>query len=711
MALLYLEPLHPRTSKGDVLTLLHDQGGIARGLIGKIEFHGGQAVVEIPEGWDARLVKALSGATLYQKHLRAWIGGATAIGSGEDHFQRLLRLLDVESRAEATQSLERIRRLSAEEAERNGHSLVGLVIDDEYTGLGGSFILTLVKRNRTLPLPWTRLGTGSPVMLTAEACSHPPSFRAVVSERGEDSIRVALNDLPDELEEHASWRVDACGDEVAHQRQRTALEMVRSATGGRLAKLRQVLLGERAPTFDPIAPYTPLNPALNPSQQSAVQFALSAEDLAIIHGPPGTGKTTTVVELVRQAVARGEKVLACAPSNLGVDNLLERLVAAGENAVRLGHPARVLPQLREHTLDLMVEEHKDVRIAHKLVREALALRRKAERHTRAKPAPGARREMRQEARELLADARRLEQQTVERILDGATVLCCTLTGLSNDLLGKREFDLAVIDEAGQSTEPPCWIPLLRSRRVVLAGDHCQLPPTVLSRDAAAQGFGVSLMERLVALAGAEISRRLKVQYRMHAAIMEFPSIEFYEAELEADEGVRSHLLVDLPGIEANALTEAPLHFIDTAGAGYEEQLEPDGESRQNPQEARLVERKVRELLAAGLPPQDVAVIAPYAAQVRLIREEMQAPGVEIDTVDGFQGREKEAVVVSLVRSNGDGEIGFLADTRRMNVALTRARRKLIVIGDSATLSGHHFYKSLFDYFESCAAYHTVWEES
>ena len=246
--------------------------------------------------------------------------------------------------------------------------------------------------------------------------------------------------------------------------------------------------------------------------------------------------------------------------------------------------------------------------------------------------------------------------------------------------------------------------------MVLAGDHCQLPPTVVSREAEDEGFGRSLFERLIDTCGSDVTRRLTTQYRMHAAIQDFSSMEFYDAELEADEAVRDHLLCELAGVEQKSLTQQPVHFIDTAGAGYEEEIEPNGESRLNPQEAELVTEKVRELLDAGLPPSDIAVITPYSAQVRLLRQTIKEDGLEIDSVDGFQGREKEAVVISLVRSNSDGEIGFLRDIRRMNVALTRARRKLIVIGDSATLSAHPFYTSLFDYFDDINAYHTVWEE-
>jgi superfamily I DNA and/or RNA helicase len=499
-------------------------------------------------------------------------------------------------------------------------------------------------------------------------------------------------------------------DEIARQRQVAALAEAKRADRGRLMQLRDVLLGMRPPKFEAEKSIAPLDDGLNESQRAAVTFALSAADVAIIHGPPGTGKTTTVVELIRQAAARGQKVLACAASNLAVDNLLERLVRSGERAIRLGHPARVLPELQEHTLDLLVDAHPDVALARKLLREAEGLRDKAARFTRAKPLPGARQEMRQQARELVADARRIEAVVVQHILDSATVICATLTGVDSGMLGDREFDLAVIDEAAQAIEPACWIPLLRSNRVVLAGDHCQLPPTIVSLPAAKEGLAISLMERLIGELGGGIARRLTTQYRMHEAIMCFSSDEFYEGSLIADFSVGGHLLHDLPGVAKLPLTESPLSFIDTAGAGYDEELEPDGESRRNPAEAELVTKQVLALLEAGLPTRDIAVIAPYAAQVRLLREQLKIDGLEIDTVDGFQGREKEAVVISLVRSNDRGEIGFLGDTRRMNVALTRARRKLIVIGDSATIAAHTFFERLLGYFELHGAYKTVWEE-
>lgn len=628
----------------------------------------------------------------------------------EDHFQRLLRLLKLEAEAEARQAGERSNRLSGADAERSGTTLVDLALVDETSGLGGRCLLTLVKRNRSLALPWTRLQVGTPVLFSCQdGAAEPASCRGVVCERTEQRIGVAVDEPP--AETAASYRLDLAGDEIARNRQRTALERARGARRDRLAELRQVLLGEAAPTFGPEVPFLPLTSSLNAAQQEAVRFALAARDLAIIHGPPGTGKTTTVVELIRQAVRRGEKVLACAPSNLAVDNLLERLVAANERVVRLGHPARVLPALQAHTLDVLARDHPDVRRARKLTQDGFALFRKASKYTRAKPEPGARRDQRQEARQLLAEARRLERLAVERVLDAAAVVCATTTALDGDLLGPRHFDLAVLDEACQTTEPGAWVPVPRCGRLVLAGDHCQLPPTVLSPEAAAEGFGVSLLERLVGQYGPDVTRRLSVQYRMHEAIMRFSSKEFYEGVLEADPSVRGHLLCDLPGVRADLLTQTAIQFIDTAGAGFDEQVEAEGESRFNAEEGRLVVRKVRALLDLGVAPGDVAVIAPYAAQVRWLREAVAVPDLEIDSVDGFQGREKECVVVSLVRSNPEGEIGFLADVRRMNVALTRARRKLLLVGDSATLGGHPFYRDLLTYLETAGAHQSVWEET
>ena len=631
------------------------------------------------------------------------------------HFERLARLLELEAAAEAEQLAELARRRTGPQAERSGNCLIKLAIRDEEPAFGGRVVVTLGKRDQTQELPWNRLSVGTPVLLTEE---HAPGkgvpaqrgWRGLVSRRDRATLDVVLTQSPESEQDRPTFRLDVASDEIARQRMKAAILAAGSADRGRLMQLRDCLMSVRPLKVEEVKPLSTLDESLNDSQREAVEFAMAAADVAIIHGPPGTGKTTTVVELIRQAVARGEKVLACAASNLAVDNLLERLVRAGENAIRLGHPARVLKELQEHTLDLLVDAHPDVAVARRLIKEANQLFDKAARFTRAKPLPGAKQQMRADARELIADARRIESQVAEHLLDSASVLCATLTGVDSQVIGDRTFDLVVIDEAAQSIEPACWIPLLRAGRVVLAGDHCQLPPTIVSNEAAREGLAVSLMERLMRDLGTGISRLLTTQYRMHEAIMDFSSEAFYESSLVADGSVAGHLLQDIPGVTPGPLTGTPLAFIDTAGAGFDEELEPEGESRRNPQEAEVVGRQVLALVDAGVASRDIAVITPYAAQVRLLRDQLAMEGLEIDTVDGFQGREKEAVVISLVRSNGTGEIGFLADTRRMNVALTRARRKLIVIGDSATIAGHDFYHKLLEYFELHDAYGTIWDQ-
>lgn len=620
----------------------------------------------------------------------------------QQYFERFAGWLELEGDAEIERLALRRLRHSESHAEKTGDALVDLVIEDEEPGLGGRLLLTLCKRKQTQVLPWNRLRTGSPVILSATDPKVRESLTGVVSARSQRTIQVAVNDWPSAK----SLRLDLSPDEITRKRQLAALKIVEESRG-RVAQLRRIVLGERAPQFGDL-PEVKFQTDLNPSQQQAVRFALSANDLAIIHGPPGTGKTTTVVELILQAVARGERVLACGPSNTAVDNILARLAATRTNVVRLGHPARVFKQLRDFTLDALVEADDLMYRIKNLYREADRLERKSESYTRAAPAPGARQSQRREAREIRREAKDLKRQISGSIINSADVLCATTT-FDDSILGDEVFDLVVIDEACQCTESASWIPMLRADRVVLAGDHFQLPPTVISKQAASEGFATSLLERLVNMYGTDINRRLTIQYRMHQQIMKFSSMTFYDDSLVADASVRGHLLSEIPRLDNIPMTNEPLMFIDTAGKGWEETMEEEGDSKFNPGEANLVLMLVEQLVDAGLPAEDIAVIAPYAAQVRLLRDRCDLEDLEIDTVDGFQGREKEAVIISLVRSNAIGEIGFLGDTRRMNVAMTRPKRKLIVIGDSATLAGHPFYASMLDYFEKQNAYISAWQ--
>lgn len=642
----------------------------------------------------------------------------------DTHFINMMEWLALESKAEIARMAERRKLKYSADVEKSGETILDLVMIDHDPGLGGRTLVTYRRRVQDQPLPWTRLRVGSPVVVSEFPDDSSGCETGVVSRLSKETIQVALGRWPD----GDGFRIDLTADEMTRQRQFAALNVAKDSRG-RLGLLRSVLMGERKPGFSELPDFheSQFFTPLNASQQAAVRFALSAQDLAIIHGPPGTGKTTTVVELIIQSIERGERVLAVSPSNTGVDNLLERLVAAKQRVVRVGHPARVTESLRDYTLDGLVERHENMPVIKSLMREAEAIFRKSDKWTRAKPVKGQRQELRADAKLLLADARRLERHAIDSILDRARVICGT-TSFSEDLLGDRWFDLIVVDEACQSTEPGCWVPLLRGDKIVLAGDHQQLPPTVISIEAAKQGFAKSLMERQIEIYGDTVTRLLTVQYRMHEAIMNFSSREFYKNQLIAHESVRTHLLSELENVKAVDLTNTPVRFIDTAGANWDEELEPDGESKRNPREAELVVTLAQRLVESGVEPGEIAVIAPYAAQVRMLRGLMAEAArfgfthpnddrasllrdVEIDTVDGFQGREKETVIITLVRSNPTGEIGFLADTRRMNVALTRARRSLVVIGDSATLGAHPFYQAFFEYVEKLGNYGTVWDGS
>lgn len=721
MASIEIQALPPKTSRGTIVRFVEQVGELSRDKIGAIEIRGRTAIVEVPNSAVQRLCRLMDGAKIGVDSVRVVTRSANTEVTPNEHFTRLLRWIDLEGAAEAEQNRLQLSRLSGHAAEATGRCLVRMSLMEIEPGLGGRFILYFSKPSRG-PLPWNRFAVGSPILLRADDQSSDGTMRGIVCERDDLALRIAFEHAPDIFDETESFRIELSVDEVTRQRQRHAIERVQSAAAERLADLRDILLGEVAPQFDvPIDSSSELmreskigtwaNSSLDSSQQEAVEFVLSARDVAIVHGPPGTGKTTTLIEVICRSVARGAKVLACAPSNLAVDNLLERLVERNQKAIRIGHPARVLPLLREKSLDVIVDSHPDLQVSRKLVKEAFALQERAAKRTRVRMERAEKQQLRQEARAMLADARRIEGQIVESILDDADIICSTLTGIDSEVLGQRKFDVAIIDEACQTTEPSCWIPALRSERLILAGDHRQLPPTVLSVEAAKAGFAISMLERLMNSRGPEISKQLQVQYRMHRDIMSFSSEEFYAGSLIAHETVADRLLKQLPGVADTPESNSALEFIDTAGAGYDEEKESEGESRLNRKEADIVVRRVQELMAIGVADSVIAVIAPYAAQVRLLRQLLQekGPRIEVDTVDGFQGREKEVIIISLVRSNLNGEIGFLGDERRMNVAMTRAKRKLILIGDSATICNNLFFEKVVNYFQEKEAYRSVWE--
>ncbi|KAF3928356.1 hypothetical protein ABW21_db0202801 [Orbilia brochopaga] len=422
-----------------------------------------------------------------------------------------------------------------------------------------------------------------------------------------------------------------------------------------------------------------------------------------------TGKTHTLIEIIRQLVAENLKVLVCGPSNISVDNIADKLAAYRIPMVRVGHPARVLPTVLSSSLDYVIQTSdagmlvKDIR---KEMDEKLADVKKARN-------AGDRRRTWEDIRGLRKECKEREIRCTREIMGTSKVVLSTLHGAGGrDVLGQK-FDVIIIDEAGQALEAQCWIAMLNATKCILAGDHLQLGPTVpRSEKDEFKELELSLFERLIKLQGSKIKKSLSVQYRMHQTIMDYPSNSLYGASLIAAESVQNHLLSDLPDVEATEDTKEPLVFWDTQGGDFRERVpdETDAsskrsfqeESKSNPTEASLCGLHVRSLIKAGVRPSDIAVITPYNAQVTLLSETLKSdfPDIEIGSVDGFQGREKEAIVLSLVRSNEKHEVGFLSDERRLNVAMTRPRRHLCVIGDSETVSrGSKYLKAWMVFLE------------
>ena len=558
--------------------------------------------------------------------------------------------------------------------------------------------------------------SGSAVQLTSDdGKGETASYRGIVrSARGMDA-EVVLDgeEIPDQAT-HRAWVMDARFDERSFKEMARALSDVlnagRDGKPSRLAALREVLLGYAQP--EPSTPEPFVHPNLNPSQCAAVAFALTAREVTTVHGPPGTGKTTTLVQLVKSLVRRGEKVLCSAPSNAAVDLMVERLSAVGLKVTRIGHPMRIDPAVVDRSLDRLVEAHPDHKQVKLYRRQAEEAAREAEKQFRSFGADqrAARREAYAEARALRKEANHLEAFLAERAVDAAEVVCCTLVGAADRHLSGRKFGTLVLDEAGQALEPAAWIPIRAADRVVLAGDAAQLPPTVKHPAAIKAGLGVSLLEK--AIGRDRNVHLLDTQYRMHADIMAFPNARFYGGQLMAHESVADATLGDLP----------PLTFIDTAGRGWEEERsspEADKTGRShasvcNPEEAGFTVDRVRELLKAQ-PTATIGVIAPYRAQVTLLEallhsERIEAEGrLTIQTVDGFQGQERDIMVIGLTRSNETGTVGFLAEYRRMNVAMTRAKMHLLIVGDSATLGSDDFYAAFTAQCEADGAYRSCWE--
>lgn len=539
------------------------------------------------------------------------------------------------------------------------------------------------------------------------------SVTGVVNNVTKSDMLITLNtdDIPNWVH-HGQLGVQLLFDENAYREMEKTLQALIKTKEERLTQLKQILLGKREASFDEEKVIRDLG--LNESQNQALYQVQNANDVAIIHGPPGTGKTTTVVHAIVETIKHEHQVLVCAPSNAAVDLLADKLGKKGIKVLRIGHPARVNNEMISKTMDAKIAHHvdyKNLKDVRKRAEEFFTLASKYKRnYGHAEKAQ--RRAIKAEAHKLKEDAKQLEYYIINDILAKTQVIACTLVGANNPSIKGMKFKTVFIDEAAQALEPACWIPILKADRVIFAGDHCQLPPTIKSFEAAKQGLEVTLFEKAINRNRADVM--LREQYRMNETIMHFSSRFFYHDQLLANEYVQNWKVYQ---------EDQALEFVDTAGCGFYESVDRETRSSYNEEEAELLKKHLSQYIEQleSLGKFDevdrIGIVSPYKAQTALITEKMQASGLEsevlekidINTVDSFQGQERDVIYISLVRSNEKGEIGFLSDKRRMNVAMSRAKKKLVVLGDSATIGQHDFYEKFLDYINEIDAYRSAFE--
>ena len=522
------------------------------------------------------------------------------------------------------------------------------------------------------------------------------NFSAVISYVQDNKMVVVLPGpqvLP-ELVVTGELGVQLYFDDTSYKTMFAALREVAEAKGNRTARLREVLLGKAPALRRETGPVR--FPWLNASQEKAVNQVLCAKEVAVVHGPPGTGKTTTLVEAVYETLHRENQVMVSAQSNTAVDWIAEKLVDRGIPVLRIGNPTRVNDKMLAFTYERRFEAHSDypeLWQIRKTIREMTGRVRKSGREDRER--------LHNQLTKLRVRATGLEIRIDTELFTEARVIACTLVGAASRVLERKRFSSLFIDEAAQAIEAACWIAISRADRVILAGDHCQLPPTIKCIEAARGGLGRTLLEKVV-LHKPETVSLLKIQYRMHEDIMRFPSRWFYHDELEAAPEVKYRGILDF---------DTPVSWIDTSELDLQEKAVAEGTGRLNTGEAELLVRElknymerigIRRILEEHI---DFGVISPYRAQVHYLRHLLKKEPffrpcrrlITVHTVDGFQGQERDVIMISLVRANEKGQIGFLRDLRRMNVAITRARMKLLILGEAVTLTRHPFYRELYEY--------------
>lgn len=636
----------------------------------------------------------------------------------EERFKKLQELLKIERDEDLAQYRSFFLRNNINYRKENGVTWYPIIISNVEIGLGEYLIIDIERTtNHNEP---HRFSGGKIASLFSNAHQDAKPINGTVKVLNQNKLRLSLNidELPDWCDD-GKLGINLLFDETSYKEMDIALEKVMKASNNRLAYLRDIVCGLKLPTFEK-EDENILVTGLNQSQNKAVQKILSAKDIAIIHGPPGTGKTTTLVQAIRHTLKSEKQVLVCSSSNTAVDLLTEKLHREGINVLRLGNPARISEDVINNTLDAKTASHesyKDLKSYRKTAEEYFRMAGKYKRTFGRQD-----REQRQlfynEARKILQEAKVLEDFILQQQFEKAQVIACTPVVSSGRMMRDKQFSTVFIDEAAQALEPMCWIPISRSNRVVFAGDHFQLPPTVKSKKAEDLGLKKTLFEHCMHIKN--VSVMLNTQYRMHEKIMNFSNQQFYENKLIADPSVKETLL---SFDENEHLLHTPIDFIDTAGCGYSEIINPESLSIANPEEAKLLLDHLKLLLQQFEEKNkeekkiSIGIISPYKEQVQYLTLQIAEDDflknytrqIAIKTVDGFQGQERDIIYISLVRSNDSMEIGFLSDTRRMNVALTRAKKKLVVIGDSATLGNHPFYKNFLDYVDSINAHKSAWE--
>lgn len=522
------------------------------------------------------------------------------------------------------------------------------------------------------------------------------NFTATVNYAEENRMVILLpnQEALNVIHTHDTLGVQLYFDETSYRTMFEALNDVLRAKENRLGELKEIVLGNKKPSFREIFPMR--FPWLNSSQELAVNRVLCAKDVAVVHGPPGTGKTTTLVEAIYETLHREHQVLVCAQSNTAVDWIAEKLADRGVSVLRIGNPSRVTDKMLSFTYERQFENHpsySELWSARKAIRELIGSLRQKNASEKEK--------IRNRLHKLRDRATELEILINEELFGNARVIASTLVSSNHRVLTGRSFPTLFIDEAAQALEAACWIAIRKADRVVFAGDHYQLPPTIKCLEAARSGLSQTLMER-ICLKKPEAVTLLDTQYRMNEAIMHFPAQWFYKNRLKAAPDVRYRGILDF---------DTPITWIDTAEMEFKEEYRAETAGRINKEEAKLLleelERYIRKIGETRIMEEriDFGVISPYKAQVQYLRTLMKKSSffrpyrklITIHTVDGFQGQERDVIFISLVRANEDGQIGFLNDLRRMNVAITRARMKLVILGDSSTLEKHPFYNKLITY--------------